>query len=381
VIRERGARAGIRVTMAHGLVGWGVLVGIAAAILLIRVHFAQASRAPLPPLTGTLSSAQQREWKSFPDYRDVVPVLTYHGVGGRPSYLTVPRPLFAAQMRALKIGGFHPLTEQQYAAFVRGDTAALPSRPILLTFDDGRLDAYRAASGILASYGFHATEMVVPGWVTEHPRFSLSWAELNRMSRSGAWDIEAHFGFGQEDVRVDKAGHHGAVFGYLAYIPGTAGRQGHLETFAQFQKRFTGNMLWAVRQLREKLAGYRPVATAIPESDYGQAGTNDLLIPPYVLSWLNHHFPVVFGGDYLDRGQGRPFQIGGRFSPTLSYRMAMGPNETLAALHCRLLDYVRHAPIWTEYQCLRQSRPAVSRTRPVVPALRNLHTWRPLRRR
>ena len=101
------------------------------------------------------------------------------------------------------------------------------------------------------------------------------------------------------------------------------------------------------------MPGYKPWSMAIPESDYGQAGTNDKRIPPWVLGWLDRHFPVVFGGDYLDKAVGRRFQINGRFSPRLSYRMSLGPLDTLAVLHCRLRDFIHHVAIWSEYGCQR----------------------------
>jgi Polysaccharide deacetylase len=356
--REQGARGNLSKTMAHGLVSWGILLCLAGVILVTRLHAAQATRAPLPPLPGKLSAVQERAWKSFPMYRNVVPVLNYHSVGGRSSYITVSRHLFADQMRALKVSGFHTLTIKQYAAYVRGDTSHLPTRPILITFDDGRLDASRAANSILRFYGFHATELVVPAWVNAHPHFSLSWSEIQQMTQSGTWDVQPHFGYGQEEVPIDKRGDHGATFAFLEYLRGTGGHPGHLESFPHFQRRLTGNMFWGVRRLRQVLPGFHSYAMAIPESDYGQGGTNDLLIPPYVLSWLDHNFPVVFGGDYLNGGKEHTYVVPGRFSPRLSYRMSMGPLETLPALHCRLLDWVRHAPIWVEYHCLKLTGPA-----------------------
>jgi hypothetical protein len=59
----------------------------------------------------------------------VVPVVMYHSVGGRPSYLTTPTALFAEQMRALKLGGFHTLTLRQYAAYAHGNLRPCPSGP------------------------------------------------------------------------------------------------------------------------------------------------------------------------------------------------------------------------------------------------------------
>jgi hypothetical protein len=288
----------------------------------------------------------------------VVPVIMYHSIGGRPSYLTTSRALFAEQMRALKLGGFHPLTIEQYAAYVHGDQRGLPERPILITFDDGRQDAYLAANGILRSYGFHATELAVPGWVVHNPGFSLSWAELEQMHRGGTWDVEPHFGYGPEKVAVSSTGKTGARFAYLQYLPAVPGRPGHpghpghLETFAQFQKAFATNELYGIQQFRDHLPGFHPLATAIPGSNYGQDGTNDPLIPPYVLSWLDRHFSVVFGGDYLNQGKGRLLQIPGRFSPRLSYRMSLGPEDTLQAFHCRMLDFIRRVPIAAERRCL-----------------------------
>jgi polysaccharide deacetylase len=351
--RERGARASVSRSLAHGLVGWGCLLCIAAGILVTRLHTAEAGRAPLPPVPVRLSAAEYRQWTSFPDYRDMVPVLMYHSIGGRASYLTVSRTLFAAQMRALKVAGFHTLTIEQYANYVRHGYHGLPSRPILLTFDDGRLDAYRAANDVLGSYGFHATELVVPSWVSQNPNFSLSWSQLAQMSRSSTWNVQLHFGYGREEIRWDRSGDTGAAFAYLQYHPGQGGQAGHEETFAQYQRRISSNMEWGVQQLRAKVPGYRPWSMAIPESDYGQAGTNDDRIPPFVLGWLKRHFPVVFGGDYLDKALGRKFQINGRFSPRLSYRMSLGPADTLAVLHCRLWDFVHHIPIWQEYGCQR----------------------------
>lgn len=351
--RERGARTSISRSLAHGLVGWGCLLSIAAGIVVTRLHTAEADRAPLPPVPATLSSADYRQWKSFPGYHKMVPVLMYHSIGGRASYLTVSRRLFAEQMLALKVAGFHTLTIEQYAHYVKHGYHGLPSRPILLTFDDGRLDAYRSANDLLQSYGFHATELVVPAWVTKTPHFSLSWSQLEQMAQTNTWNVQLHFGYGREEIRWNKAGDTGAAFAYQQYVAGQPGQPGRQETFAQYQKRIANNMDWGEQQLKQKVPGYKPWTMAIPESDYGQAGTNDDRIPPWVLGWLDRHFPVVFGGDYLDKAVGRKFQINGRFSPRLSYRMSLGPLDTLAVLHCRLWDFIHHVPIWSEYGCQR----------------------------
>jgi hypothetical protein len=355
-------RASLGKAMLHGLFAWGVLISAVVGIVVARTQLAQAGRAPLPLLSAQLSAVDAQAWKSIPAYRNTVPVLVYHGVGGRKNYLAVSRTLFAQQMTALKLAGFHTLTMQQYLDFVRGGTAGLPSKPILLTFDDGRLDAYRAANAILKADGFHAVELVVPGWVTSNPHFSVNWSEITQMVHSGIWDVEEHFGYGPEGVPINAAGKIGGRFGDLEYIGGS-GPHGHLETFAQFQQEFVQNMLWGEQQMKLHVPGYQPLAMAIPRSDYGQTYTNNKQIPPYVIKWLDSHYPVIFGGDYLDTTAGRPFQFEGRFgreAPQISYRITMGPSEILPVLRCRLLDYIKDTPIWYEYSCLKIAKSKTS---------------------
>lgn len=345
--------------LLHGLIFWPLLVGGVGGIVVTRAQLAQAGRAPFPLTSAAVPVAYVKAWKSIPSYRNTIPVLVYHGIGGRRTYLTVSRALFAEQMAALKLAGFHTVTIQQYAAFKRGDTKNLPSKPILLTFDDGRLDAYRAANAILKADGFHATDVVVPGWVNSNPHFSLNWSEIEQMARSGTWDIVEHFGYGQEGVQINAAGKFGGRFGDLEYFPAKNGHSGHLETFAQFQQAFISNMEWGEQQLKEHLPGYQSVAMAIPRSDYGQVYTNDPRIPRYVISWLDSHFPVVFGGDYLDTAPDRPFEFEGRsnrMAPQVSYRLTMGPQDILPVLSCRLLDWIRNDPIWWEYSCLKLAK-------------------------
>lgn len=352
-------RATLGKTVLHGIVGWGVLVALVASFLAARIQSAQSYRTPLPDQTATLSAAELHAWKSFPMYRREVPILEYHGVSGPPTSLSISRKLFVEQMTALKVGGFHPISMAQYLAFTQGHYQGLPPRPILLTFDDGRLDAYRSALSVIKGLHFHAVDIVVPGWVTSNHRFSQDWPEMQQLESSGRWDIESHFGYGHEWVRINKAGRLGGAFADLQYLPRSHGKPGRLETFAQFRQRFATNMLWSIRELRQHVPGYQPIAMAIPRGDYGQGHTNDRRIPHFVISWLDKHFPVVFGGDYLARSQGRPFQIGGRFgrrTPQIDYRLTMMQRDILPVLYCRLRDYARRTPIWKEYLCKRRAK-------------------------
>ena len=345
--RPSGRRlAQIRTT----LVNWGTLLAVIVAVIGYRHIEAVRARAPLPPPPARLTSAQVEEWSSFPRYHDVVPVLLYHAIGGPKDYLSVPQPLFAAQMRALHLGHFHAIDIATYVRWVE-EEMQLPPNPILITFDDGEISSFRGADSILAEYGFKATMFVVPAWVQTHPTWALQWDELRAMQASGRWDIQEHAGAGHTHVPIDDNGDQGEFYAYRRWIGRTASAPAHQETFAAYERRVRNDVLDGMSQLRAHIPGYRSLAFAVPYSNYGQRATNDERIASFFLSMLHQHFPVVFDGDYLDTGSGRPDEIKARFSPMLSYRIQQGPVMTADQLFCRLHAYVTHAPRSAEYAC------------------------------
>jgi len=100
-----------------------------------------------------------------------VPVLMYHYVRVNPVAsdtlgfgLSVTPSDFAAQMSLLHAEGFHSVSP---AAVRRALTtgAALPPRPVVLTFDDGYEDFFTAALPVLQREGFTATPFVVSGFL------------------------------------------------------------------------------------------------------------------------------------------------------------------------------------------------------------------------
>ena len=92
--------------------------------------------------------------------RPQVPILCYHQIRNwRPKdsqsakdYI-IPTEAFREQMQMLADSGYHTvLPDQLYAYLTTG--APLPSKPVMLTFDDGDLDQYETAVPILDKHGF-----------------------------------------------------------------------------------------------------------------------------------------------------------------------------------------------------------------------------------
>lgn len=68
---------------------------------------------------------------------------------------------FAAELAWLKAQGYHSVTPAQYLSWDTGKAVTLPSKPILITVDDGIEDFYADGTSVLQKYGFTAMAFVV----------------------------------------------------------------------------------------------------------------------------------------------------------------------------------------------------------------------------
>ena len=116
---------------------------------------------------------------SDPARDQAVTVLMYHHVMPKPdNTIAITPAAFESQMKYLSTKGFHPISMAAMDAFVlRGER--LPTKPILITFDDGRVDAFTYAVPILRKYGFTATFFVIGDWVTSHDATCIHLAQIN----------------------------------------------------------------------------------------------------------------------------------------------------------------------------------------------------------
>jgi peptidoglycan/xylan/chitin deacetylase (PgdA/CDA1 family) len=120
-----------------------------------------------------------------------LPILMYHRIdvvkASLPEItqrLTVAPGVFDAQMRWLVRNGFHTVTPLQ--AFEALEyRRALPSHPVLITFDDGYRDVLGKAAPELHRLHLHAVEFVITGRTSGPDPSFLTWPELFRLQRLG----------------------------------------------------------------------------------------------------------------------------------------------------------------------------------------------------
>jgi peptidoglycan/xylan/chitin deacetylase (PgdA/CDA1 family) len=121
-----------------------------------------------------------------------VPVLTYHRVHTMPAVgqpdLIVDPATFDAELAALHDAGFHTIHQAQlFDALWKG--GSLPSKPIIISVDDGYVDDVRTIVPELQRYGMVATFFVITGRMTE-PGF-LTADQIRQLDRAGM-DVGDH---------------------------------------------------------------------------------------------------------------------------------------------------------------------------------------------
>jgi peptidoglycan/xylan/chitin deacetylase (PgdA/CDA1 family) len=141
---------------------------------------APAAKKPAPALPGAHRAP-----------REPVPILMYHLINNAPPdaaepELWVSRESLAAEMDWLAAHGFHAVTLQQaWDAWHRG--GMLPSRPIVISFDDGYTSQLTNALPVLRAHGWPG----VLNLQVNQTRYDLKPAAVRTLIRAG-WEVDAH---------------------------------------------------------------------------------------------------------------------------------------------------------------------------------------------
>jgi len=149
-----------------------------------------------------------------------VPVLMYHHVGPAPGMVTTSPANFDSQIGWLRREGWRALTADEFVGFLAGEP--VPSRSVLITFDDGYLDNWLYAHPVLQRHGMRAVVFAVTGWMGDGPVRQAAageaalrqtpahhdcmaavregrqddvmarWSELQAMREAGTFEVHSH---------------------------------------------------------------------------------------------------------------------------------------------------------------------------------------------
>lgn len=173
----------------------------------------KASEPPKPPpRTVTAAHPATAVPGAHRAPREAVPILMYHVLNAPPPgtpepELWVSREDFAAQMRWLADRGYHAVTLQRvWDAWHKG--GLLPSKPIVVSFDDGYHSHLTNAMPVLREHGWPG----VLNLQVNQTRLDLRPPDVRALIRAG-WEVDAHTythpdltTVGDEQLRREVAG-------------------------------------------------------------------------------------------------------------------------------------------------------------------------------
>ena len=149
--------------------------------MVIRNFTKKAFLKLLPVVLQSVHRIRQAKPGSHSDGR--VPILVYHKITdlrqGLDAQWNVPPAMFADQMAYLGTEKFNVLSLSDFYSRLRL-RRKMPSKPIVLTFDDGYASVYRHAYPVLKAFGFPATVFIT---VERVEKRSFSWWDRQILER------------------------------------------------------------------------------------------------------------------------------------------------------------------------------------------------------
>lgn len=189
-----------------------------------------------------------------------------------PQTITVER--LVAHFNWLRDNGYTPVSFKQIEDARAGKTE-LPSKPVLLTFDDGYISFYTKIYPLLKAYNYPAVFALVTSWL-EQPEGSMivygkkklprsafiTWAQMREMMQSGLIEVASH----THDLHHSVTGNpYGSQF--AAMFP--AYENGRYETKAEYEKRIRDDLQKSV-DIIAKRTGVRPNVLVWPYGQFSQ---------------------------------------------------------------------------------------------------------------
>jgi biofilm PGA synthesis lipoprotein PgaB len=201
----------------------------------------------------------------IPGTKPGILVLCYHNIGNvKKDPFAISKKSFVKQLDYLRDQGFHPISVQQYIdANEKG--AALPSKPVLLSFDDGCESFYTTVYPILKKYHYPAMEAVVGFWENGCPPADvgkvMTWNQIRELDRSGLVTIASHTYNTHHFIPVNPLGDMSEAGSGFAY------EDGKYETLAHYKKRINDDFSKA-QEIFVKELGHKAVALVWPFGEY-----------------------------------------------------------------------------------------------------------------
>ena len=254
-------------------------------------------------------------------------VVAFHDVQDRAEDLdhdAVTTDRLVAFFDHLRGDGWNPVSLQDISDARRG-LKPLPSKAILITFDDGYSSLYSRVFPLVLAYRIPVVAALVGEWMKYPPgalvpyagrtkprEFFIDWAQAREMDASGLVEFASHSHNLHRELLINPQGNLAPAMLSLSFNPAT----GLYETQDQFRQRLL-NDLRANEALMFQELGKKPRAMIWPYGRYNQTAVE-------VLAQAGYEFALTLNAEpgHLQR----PLAIG-RYWPTGNLSVSEMVNE------------------------------------------------------
>ncbi|HEX4833435.1 MAG TPA: hypothetical protein VH478_20350 [Trebonia sp.] len=209
-----------------------------------------------------------------------IPVLSWHQIdnGCAPTAAQCTNPgtqadsvsqkQFYDQLNWLSTRGYHSITADQYVKWATGQQVMLPSKPVLLTVDDGIVNFYAGGTPVLQHFGYTMVSMVVSGFAQgaqdgakDNVGWDATWTQLTNLP-ARTWEFAFHAG-PQGHVISTNPKYKDCAYFYPCQRPG--------EPTAAYHARVTGDINTGLAAENDHLGDrFDDQMWAVPFNDLGQ---------------------------------------------------------------------------------------------------------------
>lgn len=196
-------------------------------------------------------------------------VLCYHAVPAQAlpgdSY-SVSQKLFAEQMEYLRTHGYHVVSLDDILDAGEG-RKELPSKPVLLTFDDAYISYYEFVAPFLEKLKYPSVLAVVGAFIDhpepELPEHLMNWDQIRDVSSSKLVRVVSHTYNLHRSFQYNPQGNMGAAVSVRAFDPVSK----TYETAKDYKSRIEADFIAQDHRFREKL-GIIPRVIVWPYGEY-----------------------------------------------------------------------------------------------------------------
>ena len=112
-----------------------------------------------------------------------IPVLCYHRISdGLKSEYAVSPAVFTSQIKILADSGYHSISPAELYDYLVNNKA-LPEKPVMITFDDSRIEHSLIAAPVLERYGFKGVFFIMT--ITYNKKNYMTTDQIARLAADG----------------------------------------------------------------------------------------------------------------------------------------------------------------------------------------------------